>query len=1470
MKQTLLFIITMFYGLILSAQSDGDYKAVGNGNWNSLSLWERHNGTAWVAASSVPGITDGIINIGDGFTVTISSPVSVDQIVVQNSGTLAVAGGNLSLADNAGEDLLVSGTLYLQGGTIGGPGSVMINSGATFYVGNYAATSQTLASNLTNNGSIVFAEGYGGCCASSNLVATGITINNNGNILVTAGDGISSVTIIGGTLLNNPTGVITNNSTFAAYGSNNGFYISSTQFINNGQLVTLAGRIYITVSDPSTHNGVFTSNTGHSIIFNTSGIQTFTAGSSFNGGGAIVFNSGTHNLLSAYSAGITTVNGGTVNFNQASVNFNSVNLYSGVFGGSAAKNVLNSMVWVAGTTSGGELINSSGGTVYCGAGSTSQGTLAANFTNNGVVQFSNDYGGCCIGPVFSMAGAVFQNNGSIQVYGYGGIYHLTLSGGTLINNPSGVISSNTNYSIYAGDNAAFYISTAEFVNNGSLLTTQGKVVISSTVSATHNGSFTNNSSSPIVFNTSGIQNYTSSSSFGGTGRMTFTAGTHILLSSYSPGATTINGAVVNFNQSNVNFTSVNLDSGTFGGSSTKTILTNLFWGYGTVSGGELINTATGAVYLGAGSTTQGILETTFTNNGYAQIFNSYGGCCTGPIFNMTSGTINNNGTFDILSSGGISYVGLSGGTFNNNATGVLNCNPASYYSLIYLTPSTLTSTGVININNISVSVPSCTLGGQINISAGGSLQTGTVSFNGTSIVNNGSVALPNFIFSGSSPQNASGSGSYEYVSMNGSGGVVLGSNLTIYQGLTLTNGKIVTGNYLVDAGQSQTTVSTGNAGSYVAGKLLLYLHSGNASRVFPVGTPNYFAPATIAFNSISSPGGLIVSVNPGDHPAIASSGINANRSVNAHWLLVNAGLVYNNYNATFGWVPGLLDGIANPLAFNIRRYNAGVWNNVAESAAGSASILGSGITSFGEFQIAEIGCDAVTYYRDQDSDGYGNIADVVNSCIPVAGYVLNSLDCNDTNAQIKPGAVEICGNGIDEDCDGQVDEGCGQASNDTPFSAHLIVLAGNTYPYCGVMTGSLSNATDSPQSATYSGPDAWYRFVAASPSVSIAMSGSNHDNIIVLYTDALTLVPGNNTANDQPLGGAETLFYNNLTVGQQYYISVGSVGGTPSAYTLCLRQLLPSFCVNGSAQYSLCANLKPQWTGATSYTFNITPTGDTPGTPVSFTAPGQLALSNPALGLQYEGTYNVRVDAHYLSLTYANGNPAPPVTVIGIQTANIVIEPHLLVETKLGHQCPSGLLKRTILQAKPFICSTVNFTVEFTRVSACSGGTVIDMPFEVTTPGSTSNLPLGFVSPQPLVNNAYYKVRWRPNFAYGAGNWGPVTTIHISGSIMQETELMEEDYDLEKSETSEIQAALYPNPNNGYRVNLNVTGIESEKVLIRVTDAVGREVFNAQYSTENSLNTIIHFNQQLAGGMYLIEIRSGEKILTQKLFIERQ
>lgn len=67
-------------------------------------------------------------------------------------------------------------------------------------------------------------------------------------------------------------------------------------------------------------------------------------------------------------------------------------------------------------------------------------------------------------------------------------------------------------------------------------------------------------------------------------------------------------------------------------------------------------------------------------------------------------------------------------------------------------------------------------------------------------------------------------------------------------------------------------------------------------------------------------------------------------------------------------------------------------------------------------------CDTV-FYQDDDDDGHGDGQQPIMACIQPAGYVKDDADCDDHDPGIHPGAEEAC-NGVDDNCDGEVDDGC--------------------------------------------------------------------------------------------------------------------------------------------------------------------------------------------------------------------------------------------------------------------------------------------------------------------------------------------------------------------------------------------------------------------------------------------------------------
>ena len=205
-------------------------------------------------------------------------------------------------------------------------------------------------------------------------------------------------------------------------------------------------------------------------------------------------------------------------------------------------------------------------------------------------------------------------------------------------------------------------------------------------------------------------------------------------------------------------------------------------------------------------------------------------------------------------------------------------------------------------------------------------------------------------------------------------------------------------------------------------------------------------------------------VNPGNLGAVITSATNMGsvtiqrshviQTVNGHPSIKRYYNIFpsgSNLNATlrFQYLDAELNG-NDPANIDIWQSEDNVnWTDLGKTANDVSQkwVEKSGISSLYRQTLAPPsgGCNEITYYKDNDGDGYGDPNNSIQSCTQPAGYVINNTDCNDNDPNIHPGAMEICGNGIDDNCNGQIDEGCGGNDKIRITIKKALAFEGNAY-----------------------------------------------------------------------------------------------------------------------------------------------------------------------------------------------------------------------------------------------------------------------------------------------------------------------------------------------------------------------------------------------------------------------------------------
>jgi len=151
-----------------------------------------------------------------------------------------------------------------------------------------------------------------------------------------------------------------------------------------------------------------------------------------------------------------------------------------------------------------------------------------------------------------------------------------------------------------------------------------------------------------------------------------------------------------------------------------------------------------------------------------------------------------------------------------------------------------------------------------------------------------------------------------------------------------------------------------------------------------------------------------------------------------------------------------------------------------------------------------------------------------------------------------------------------------------------------------------------------------------------------------------------------------------------------------------------------------------------------------------------------------------------------------------------------------------------------------------------------------TSTNAAGSVLLNTVSP-PLLPGAEYSVRVKATQCGEEGDFSSACNITIAGPQSQGDETPQ------LREFAENSATLYPNPNAGteVRVELNGLGDGNHEVMIQIYDVYGKLIQTEGFGHAGSaMSRLVRFEGQMAMGMYMVQIVvDGERFVTERLVV---
>jgi hypothetical protein len=370
------------------------------------------------------------------------------------------------------------------------------------------------------------------------------------------------------------------------------------------------------------------------------------------------------------------------------------------------------------------------------------------------------------------------------------------------------------------------------------------------------------------------------------------------------------------------------------------------------------------------------------------------------------------------------------------------------------------------------------------------------------------------------------------------------------------------------------------------------------------------------------------------------------------------------------------------------------------------------------------------WYYDEDGDGYGDGSTTTGICAETSVLFLASslisttADCNDNNANIHPGATEVC-NGFDDDCDGQTDEGLLTTyyqDNDGDGYGN----PSSTTQACSSPSGYVSNQTDCNDNNDLVNPSTtWY----------LDADGDGYG------TNSTTVVgctaPGNYVLNNGDLDDNNDAISPGLTELCNNGIDDDS-DGSVDEYCQTTR-LNTSYCgitLPAVESFMSCQAVP----GAERYRYLVEDGLGFVGTYESSTNSTNFRMSFVSPNVSFSTTYTVKVAIRVDNIWGPYG-PACFVTTPEIPTSNLTLE-----------YCNTTIFKpSTEIEFKP-VFSATSYSIELSN---------FDLSYSQTFTTGSPTTEFSLSSFTGLVNGEIYVVRIAAETAAGLGEYGDPCNLTV-------------------------------------------------------------------------------------------------------------